>query len=113
MRDTGELIGDVMLMWESEEHRLCEIGYVVHPDHAGRGYASEAAGALLALAFDTFEMHRVRARVDKRNPASAGVLRRIGMRQEAELRQNEWFKGEWSDEQDFAILEDEWRTARL
>ncbi len=32
------------------------------------------------------------------------------MRQEAHLVQNEWFKGRWSDEIDFAILEQDWRA---
>ena len=46
-----------------------------------------------------------------RNDASA-ALAQLGMRQEAYLRENEWFKGEWADEIDFAILADEWRAAR-
>jgi RimJ/RimL family protein N-acetyltransferase len=37
------------------------------------------------------------------------VLKRLGMRQEALLVENEWFKGEWSSEIVFAILETEWR----
>jgi RimJ/RimL family protein N-acetyltransferase len=56
-------------------------------------------------------VHRVVARIDQRNPASAAVLTKIGMRQEAVLVENEWFKGEWSTEVDFAILDREWRTA--
>ncbi|WP_375491609.1 GNAT family N-acetyltransferase [uncultured Jatrophihabitans sp.] len=110
VRETGELVGDTMFMWESEEHQLCEIGYALNPEHAGRGYATEAARALLALAFDTFDMHRVMARVDERNPASAAVLRKAGMRLEATLVENEWFKGTWSTELDFAILQSEWRS---
>jgi RimJ/RimL family protein N-acetyltransferase len=50
-------------------------------------------------------------RCDARNAASAGVLRHIGMRQEALFRENEWVKGEWTDELVFAILADEWRAA--
>jgi hypothetical protein len=38
---------------------------------------------------------------------------RLGMREEAHLVQNVWFKGEWSDELDFALLEVEWREQRL
>ena len=52
------------------------------------------------------------ARVDARNTASAAVARRIGMRQEAHLHENEWFKGEWTDELDFAVLAAEWRAGQ-
>jgi RimJ/RimL family protein N-acetyltransferase len=107
---TGELVGDVMLIWHSDEHRTAEIGYVVDPEHPGQGYASEAARAMLAMAFGRLGLRRMVARVDERNPASAAVLRKIGMRQEVELVENEWFKGAWSTELDFAILDREWRA---
>ena len=109
---TGELVGDVMLAWSSAEHRGGEIGYVLHPAHSGQGYATEAAHRLLHLAFDELGLHRVVARIDADNPSSARLATRLGMRQEAHLVQNEWFKGRWSDELDFAILEDEWRALR-
>ena len=107
---SGELVGDVMLIWRSAEHRTGELGYVVNPAYAGRGYATEAAGAMLALAFERLGLRRVVARVDARNPASAAVLRHLGMRQEAVLVENEWFKGAWSTEVDFALLDHEWRS---
>lgn len=109
---TGRLIGDVVLFWHSREHRSGEIGYVVHPDAAGQGYATEAAHALLGLAFDRLGLHRVIARIDERNEPSARLARRLGMRQEARLVRNEFFKGEWSTELDFAMLADEWPAYR-
>ena len=54
------------------------------------------------------ELHRIAGRLDGRNVASAGVLRSLGMRQEAHLVENEWVKGEWTDEIVFAMLRDEW-----
>lgn len=108
-RDTGELIGDVILHWQSAEHRCGEVGYVLHPDHAGQGYATEAARAVLGLGFDELGLHRVIARTDQDNAASAAVLGKLGMRQEAVLVENEWFKERWSTEVDFAILDREWR----
>lgn len=110
LADTGELVGDTMIIWESDEHRTGELGYVVNPAYAGHGYATEAAAAMLAMAFDRLDLRRMVARVDARNPASAAVLRRIGMRQEAVLVENEWFKGAWSTEIDFALLQREWRA---
>jgi RimJ/RimL family protein N-acetyltransferase len=109
---TGELVGDVILMWHSREHRGGEIGYVFNPDFSGHGYATEAAHALLRLGFEDMGLHRIVARIDERNDASARVLRRLGMRQEARLVENEFFKGEWSTELDFAMLADEWAAHR-
>lgn len=112
LRSSEELIGDAMLFWHSAQHRSGEIGYVINPVHQGRGYATEAARAMLDLGFDGLALHRVIARVDSRNEASANVLRRLGMRQEAHLVENEWFKGEWTDELDFALLRTEWVQRR-
>jgi RimJ/RimL family protein N-acetyltransferase len=109
---TGQLVGDVMLFWHSREHRGGEIGYVLHPDFSGHGYATEAAHALLSLGFDHLGLHRIIARIDERNEPSAKVARRLGMRQEARLVHNELFKGEWSTELDFAMLADEWPACR-
>jgi RimJ/RimL family protein N-acetyltransferase len=110
LSSSGELIGDVMLMWRSAEHRGGEIGYLLHPAYSGQGYATEAAHRLLHLAFDDFGLHRVIARLDAENHPSARLAARLGMRQEAHLVQNELFKGRWSDELDFAILDHEWRA---
>src|SRR4051794_14314198 len=91
--ETGSIVGDVMLAWSSREHATAEVGWVIHPDHEGRGYATEAAQALLGLAFDGIGVHRVMARLDERNDRSARLCRRLGMREEARLVENEWFKG--------------------
>jgi RimJ/RimL family protein N-acetyltransferase len=104
------IIGDFVLFWRSREHQTGEIGWVLSPSYSGRGYATEAARALLGLAFSDLKLHRVIARVDTRNDASARMCRRLGMRQEGHLVDNEWFKGEWTSEFDFAILDREWEA---
>jgi RimJ/RimL family protein N-acetyltransferase len=111
--ETGKVIGDVLLIWLSAEHRQGEIGYIFHPDHGGRGYATEAAEVMLRLGFEGLGLHRVIGRLDARNTASARVLERLGMRREAHLVQNELVKEEWTDEIVYAMLEDEWRARRV
>ncbi len=63
---------------------------------------------MLRLGFEGLGLHRIVARIDERNESSVRLARRLGMRQEARLVRNEFFKGEWSTELDFAMLADEW-----
>jgi RimJ/RimL family protein N-acetyltransferase len=106
--DTGTVVGDVGLGWTSQIHRQAEIGYSFRLDHRGRGYATEAAAALVGLAFTDLGVHRVAGRLDARNTASARLLERLGMRREGLLVQNELIKGEWTDEMIYAVLASEW-----
>jgi RimJ/RimL family protein N-acetyltransferase len=105
---TGEFLGDVTLTVEPPEQRQGEIGFIFHPEHQGRGYATEASAAVLALAFGTYDLHRVYGRLEARNLASARVLEKLGMRKEAHLVENEWVKGEWQSEAVYALLAREW-----
>lgn len=110
---TGELVGDCSLTLLSREHRQGEIGFLLHPDHQGHGYATEAGQVLLRLAFEDLELHRVIGRLEARNAASARVLERLGMRREAHLVENEFVKGEWQSEIFYAILDREWRALQV
>lgn len=110
--DTGELVGDVILMFHSREHGNGEIGWVFHPGVAGQGFATEAAAAMLDWAFGPVGLRRVVARLDARNERSAALCERLGMRLEARLVENEYFKGELTTELDFAILAREWAARR-
>jgi RimJ/RimL family protein N-acetyltransferase len=112
LRETGELVGDVSLVWLSEGHRQAELGFVMHPAWQGRGFATEAARPFLAFAFETLGAHRVIGRLEARNVGSARVLEKLGMRPEAHLVENEWVKGEWQSEIVYAILDRDWRAAQ-
>ncbi len=109
-RSDGSVVGDCMVRLLSATHRQAEVGFVLHPDHHGRGYATEAAREMVRIAFEELEAHRVVGRLEARNAASARVLERLGMRREAHLVENEWIKGEWQSEVVYAILDREWRA---
>lgn len=112
LRETGAVVGEAALFWVSEVHRTGEVGFVVKPAHQGQGYATEIGAEMLRLAFDELGLHRVVGRLDARNTASARVLERLGMRREAHLVDNEWVKGEWCSELDYALLDAEWAASR-
>jgi len=111
----ARVIGDSYFTLKSREHRTGEIGWTLHPDFAGLGYASEAASAVLDVAFPGLGLHRVIAELDPRNDASIALCGRLGMREEARFVEDMMFKGEWADTGVYAILDREWaarRTAR-
>ena len=66
----------------------------------------------MRLAFDDWGIHRVFAQLDPRNDASAPVCQRLGMRQEAQPREESWFTGEWGDVAIFGLLAGEWQRQR-
>jgi len=108
LESSGALLGDVVLFFHSATHRSGELGYVFAPEAAGHGYATEACRAVLQLAFGPLALHRVSARLDARNSASDRLARRLGMRREAHLVEDEMFKGEWSDTVIFGLLDRDW-----
>ena len=105
----GQMVGDLFLMLQGPSYSQAEVGWVLDPRVAGRGIATEAARALIGLAFDHYGVHRVTAQLDARNHRSAALCERLGMRREAHKHGDFWSKGEWTDSLEYAVLADDWR----
>jgi RimJ/RimL family protein N-acetyltransferase len=108
----GVLIGELAMGFISAGHAHYEVGYVFDAAYEGHGYATEGTAMIVELAFAGLGAHRVSGRLDARNTRSARVLERLGMRREAHFLENEFVKGEWTDELVYAVLEPEWRALR-
>lgn len=87
--DGSTLIGEASLFPRDAHRRVpidradrVEIGYWIRSIMAGRGYAREAAGALVGLARQIGGLVRIEIRCDPRNLASAAIPRRLGFRLE-------------------------------
>ncbi len=107
LRAEEHLIGSCSIRVSDQESRAGHIGYCLNRDYWGRGYASEAARALVAFGFGQLGLHRIFATCDTRNLASARVLEKAGMRREGHLREHKRIRGEWRDSYLYAILEHE------
>jgi RimJ/RimL family protein N-acetyltransferase len=101
----GRVIGDVALWLTDRAHLAAEIGWVLDPSAGGQGLATEAVRAVLDLVLEEGGLHRVAARMDARNLASARLAERAGMRREALLREDWWSKGEWTSTLVYGALE--------
>lgn len=111
LRADETLIGDLGIHIPAERAESVEFGITIAPAQQHHGYAREAVRALFAHVFGNLELHRVHASVDPRNLASMGLLRSVGMRQEAHHRESLWLHDEWVDDVVFAVLASEWSTA--
>jgi len=105
----GRMIGEVGMYFAPAAHSVGNIGWSIHPDFQGKGYAGEAARALLDFAFVKRGLHRVTANGDPRNLASTRLMERLGMRREGTMLKSQFIKGAWQDEVLYAILREEWR----
>lgn len=104
----GEVSGVVSLTLE-QDGRVAVIGYGVHGTLRGRGFAVEAASAVIDRAFESFaELGRLRAHTDDHNAASKRVLEKLGFKQEGTLRKNQFVKGHSVDEAVYGLLREEW-----
>ena len=89
--DRDEPIGTILLMPLEDDDGptgLVEVGWHLHPDHQGRGYATEAAGAVLDAA-PASGIDEALALIDLDNVPSQRVARRLGMADEGMT--NRWF----------------------
>ena len=110
-RLSSVLLGEVALILVSRASLQGEIGFILHPEYRGLGYACEAAEAMLRIGFEIAGLHRIIGRCDARNAASAGLLSKLGMRREAHFREAELVKGAWIDRLIFACLASEFGRA--
>jgi RimJ/RimL family protein N-acetyltransferase len=108
----ARVIGDSFFKLASVEDSRGEIGWTMNPEFTRRGYAAEAASAMLDIAFETIGLHRVIANLDPNNEASIALCLRLGMRKEAHFVQDMWLKGRWGDTGIYAILRDDWLARR-
>jgi RimJ/RimL family protein N-acetyltransferase len=110
LQSTGELIGNCGVRRDASDAHGGDIGYELNPRFWGKGYATEAARALLSFGFSEMQLHRIAAWCIAENTGSARVLEKLGMRQEGRLREHDYFKGRWWDVLLYGILHNEWQA---
>jgi RimJ/RimL family protein N-acetyltransferase len=108
LQTTHLLIGTCGIRMATAYAQAAELGYELHPDYWGQGYATEAARGMLAFGFRTLRLQRVWAQCVAQNTASARVLERLGMRYTRRLRKHTWMQNRWWDMLVYAIPKAEW-----
>lgn len=107
--NTNEDIGLFGLKLSNNKYRRGEVWYKIHPDHWGKGYATESLNCALDFGFEMCKLHRIQAGCAVDNLASIRVLEKVGMIKEGRGREILPLKSGWSDNFEFSILESDKR----
>ena len=105
--ETGEVIGDTMLNLDVRDRRA-ELGYLLAKSHRGKGYAFEAASAIVDFGFRNLMLNKIYAGVWTANQPSVNVLEKLGFTREGVLRQHDLKWGEFLDDARYGLLRSEW-----
>jgi RimJ/RimL family protein N-acetyltransferase len=103
-----EPLGDVSLAPIDERRGWANLGYWVHPDHQGQGYATEAVRLIVSYGFDELRLHRISATITAPNTASKQVVEKLGFVHEGTKRDDAFLNGEYVNRDVYAVLRKEW-----
>jgi ribosomal-protein-alanine N-acetyltransferase len=103
----GTLIGSAGLRDIDPEHLQAELGFWIGREWWGKGFAREAAAAVIHFGFESLGLNRICAHHMVRNPAAGRVLEAAGMQPEGVLRQRVRKWGMYEDVVLYSILRDD------
>ena len=112
VHEHGSLAGDLAVHRLADQPGTFEFGVTLAPSHGGRGIATEAAIALVDALITEHGAHRVVAFCDARNDSVIRLFERVGLRRESRQVEADWFKGEWTTLEGWAVLAREWAQGR-
>lgn len=92
-----------------EDFQYAHIGYAIHNNFWGNGYATECAAALIEIGFERLKLHRLEAHVNLDNPASKRVLLKAGFAFEGVRKGFIFEDGEWTDNEVYYVNNDNWQ----
>lgn len=93
LKSTELLIGGCGIRREAESSHVANMGWAINPEFQGKGYATEAAAALLQFGFEQLRLLVIYATCDDRNAASFKVMEKLGMRRVGLLKGHKLQKG--------------------
>jgi ribosomal-protein-alanine N-acetyltransferase len=109
VKDQESIVGSCGLFAWNRAWRKCTIGYELHPEAQGQGYMQEALLACIDWGFQNMELNRIEAQVHPSNTASIRTVTRLGFQKEGVSRQLGFWRGQFHDMLQYALLSQDWR----
>ena len=104
LKDNPKLIGIIGHYRIKPEHFRAEIGYMLLPEHHGKGIIVEAIKETVKYGFEIMKLHSIEAVIDPENLASERALQKSGFVKEAHLKENKYYEGRFLDTVIYSIL---------
>ncbi len=95
---------------ETDDPRVGFLGYRIHPDYWGQGFATESALGIIRFAFNDLGLHRIHSGCSSENVASRRVLEKLNFRTEGATKQSFPINERWTDYLLFGMLNHEYHT---
>jgi RimJ/RimL family protein N-acetyltransferase len=108
-KEQDEFIGDIGVHFLDSEKKQVELGCTFDKKFQGKGYATEAMKEMIHFLFTILQKRRITVSTDPRNTKAIRLIERLGFRKEAHCKESIWIHGEWADDLQYAILNDEWK----
>jgi ribosomal-protein-alanine N-acetyltransferase len=108
----NEFIGLIGLNIGRPAYKNAEVWFKLHPEYWNQGFATEIVNRILHFGFTDLKLHRIEAGCAVENIASKRVLEKVGMIQEGRCRKILPIRGQWMDNYEFAILENEFENVK-
>lgn len=105
---SGECIGQIAYFLVDSKNHFAEIEYCIGSAFQRKGYATEAAKAVIAYGFDKINLHKVQICTKTINAPSKRVIEKCGLTYEGTLRDYFYMNGEYVGRLYFSILRDEY-----
>lgn len=91
-----QVIGMINYHHRNLREKRVDVGWLILPQHQGKGYMTEAGRALLRHLFDDLGVHKVEALIERANKPSAALAKRLGFRLEGGPIRDRWSaNGKW------------------
>jgi [ribosomal protein S5]-alanine N-acetyltransferase len=107
-KDNAEMLGYIGFYRTDTTNHRGEIGYILHPNHFGKGIMTEAMKAVISHGFSALNFHSIIADINPANEASKKIVEKHGFKQEAYFRENYYYNGKFLDSTIYGLLKSEW-----
>lgn len=101
----GLLVGYICYWRLVKEHYRAEVGYMLLPEFWNKGFMKEALSEVIIFGYNIMKLHRIEARINPRNKASASLLLSTGFIKEAYFKEDFYYDGKFGDTEVYSRLE--------